>query len=391
MVAVRPDYFLLFYHSFFKQKHFNYILNKGKTMKRIGIASIALILITLSLQAMEQQDSLSVTIIDLNKSTSALPQIDNAIVSLFGATPRYSLFRHYKEVVENHFKQISDLYTKELALKKDPKMLRLKGISQTVKPVILHFQRAVTLDELSPVGKRYALFLKHGLNNTLLQENMEKLFSLASSMRKFLVQQYTTLGIENPQQYLIHIMMPCYFDDCAQYIQDGSLTYRGLYTFLLSCALFYQEFYQNLNNTSQPLKVLIVIPPLRYFKHMIEQAATKTSLTPEEKEQSIVELVNAEFLDTLKGNILYTLINADVPEVISLAKRFYQQGISRERMGPVPLTLYVAGKPTPCFHPYTLKRENKYLKGGESFVIAPHLLDYFEKEYKKREESKGAQ
>ncbi len=165
----------------------------------ILLKTIAVLCITISLQAMEQ--NFAVQIVDQNNGqTLAEHRIPGSLISVFGATPRYSSFVRFIELLREHLIQLNIHFSRSKRLKHVPRIIEhaMKSFRSTCAT-----SPAEVLDAL-PFQAKVDLFLRHGLKQRLLRENFKSLMGHAQGMTN----QETT------HNQLVHLFLPSYFDDC---------------------------------------------------------------------------------------------------------------------------------------------------------------------------------
>jgi hypothetical protein len=187
------------------------------------------------------------------------------------------------------------------------------------------------------------------------------------------------VNIKQDNTSLVHIMMPCYFNDISPLILSGSITYEMVYQFLLASANFYKHLYYKLGQELE-INIYILIPHIDYFKQLIESeehAVIYSDIQKDNRAQSIIDVINNEIISKIGRSHLYVLVNQNVEELKPVVKALYSLGTCSAHLGIVELPIYAGLSRTNIFTPYILKREKEYKDSKTSPLVTPEILKYF--------------
>lgn len=300
-------------------------------------------------------------IIDTNVGQSLPKEYNGDIqVSIFGATPRYSFYRMCMALLEKHLRELDQAYAKNT---------KLKGVHGRIKKVIKEIKLvhpAESLSEhfqkLSP-EERYELFFKIGFHQETLKQNITMLCGCAQE--NFIPQVKRHL--------MIHLLLPIYFDDCAEL----KPTDEELYAYLKASARFYQKSYQEVKNAPD---TIIYIPPLASFRRVLETSQTGT-LDPETKCAFLSACLYDELFSHITGADPLVLINQNTDQSKAVGKHLKEQkGVPNTRKKLVELQLMQGLKRTKSFTPYIMKlneTQTSRLAYKTSPLVTDTLRDYF--------------
>jgi hypothetical protein len=317
--------------------------------------------------------AIEVRVVDHNGHESIADYIkDVPVVSIFGATPRYSSFARYKQVLSDHSNKLIESYKKSR---------RLKGVNGTVKSVIKALVEEHGITNFADafdgmvLEQQMGMFLNLGLDQTILANNFTQLSNLASSVADTIKGKLPDIHIAGSSNHLIHVMLPCYFNDIGVYLQNGPLTYENLYSFLKIAAHFYKNYYEHTALKSD-LRVYIVIPPLDYFAKLVNSINSDESMTQDKKDESIADVLYEEVITQLDPSTTYILINQNPKEIDFVVHQLYKKGVDHKKVGKLVLPIFSGCSPTEVFNPYVLKREKVYQDYRESPLIRQGIISY---------------
>lgn len=293
------------------------------TIKVLTILSALL----LSAQTSAMQN---VLIIDHNEGQRLPDKIaDDALVSIFGATPRYSYFKRYMALLRHQLEAFNAAYNKGEV--KAFKRIMKRSKKANTGSLVEQFNRLSQEDQ-------FTLFFKIGFHRRRLSENVAALCKEANE---------TLAGQKAAKRLtMVHVLLPVYFSDCAEYKPSA----ETMHTFLKAIARFYQQRYKHVPDAPE---ILIYIPPLRYFEDVVKLPQAG-EFTQEVKEQLLCTLLKKEFFLPLKQSLPLVLINQDVPELKALATQLVQEGVEQKSIRLRKLILTANGKETTSFTPYIL-------------------------------------
>jgi hypothetical protein len=280
----------------------------------------------------------TISIVDQNEQQSLAHVIEPAsIVSIFGATPRYSQYERYMMLLKNNF----------IALKADfEKSKRLKGTDKLVKQCIYDinthcgFGAVVQLFSAEAEGARMRLFLENGIDQKVLQQNMKKLLNTAHAL-----QEGNTSSV-----HLVHVLLPSYFADLA-HLKHQQNTPDALHSFLRESALFYQKMYGRVG-PAYPLKITIFIPCIEHFVAILNQANTDV-------QQTNLGVLQTDIFDQIKSPKKMVLINQNMPDLERMITQLRQSRSEPFEGIGLPITNSMGHQST-IFNPYLLKPEKEY-------------------------------
>ncbi len=285
-----------------------------------------------------------VTIIDANANQKIEDTVaSNDVVCIFGATPRYSYFRSFKEEL---CKQVTAYIAQYRA---HP---RLKGVEGSLKPIIKElaeqFVNTSFEEQLNSCSNedQYNLFFHLGIQEQRLQDNFRELLETTHHASQQ-VKQKTSL--QGQTTSLVHVLLPCYFFDIAQDLEHKKITPEQLHTFLTSAAGFYKARYEDLKELNS-VNITLFIPPMSYFEKLLQDASDDV------KCDSITQVLFHEIMKQQNSHT-YLLINQRYEELQALAQRLYTLGMQKGKIALAELSLYVGAKTTPIFNPYLLSPE----------------------------------
>ena len=241
------------------------------------------------------------------------------------------------------------------------KSKRLKGVQKTIKQIMDRFKKAhpgSIAEQFRQLSQedQFTLFFKIGFDQKKLKENVTDLCLCAA--------EGGNLRLEGVKQYrMIHILLPIYFDDCAEYEPST----ETLHAFLIAVARFYREQYeqQNVSPEKGSLEVLIYIPPLKYFE---EVCAGK--VTEEAKEKLLCTVLKDELFLPMKRSLPLVLINQNASQLQALAHRLQSDGIQAENVRLVELVLMQKLQRTKSFTPYVLKLQ-EHRRTKVDYTVSP--------------------
>lgn len=314
-----------------------------------------LCLISISLSAMEESEhktnASSIEIIDFNHQSAKQIIESGSLITIFGATPKISRYEQYNRTLQAHLEQLQQYAEKNRLL---------KGVNRDIKNAFKNLREQyqqtkeagqnniITALTQLPLSQKYDQFFKFGFNKELLQDNMKQLLQQSSD-----------------SHYLIHILLPCYFGEIRERLQNGQMSYKQLHNFLQTSAQFYQQNYQEvistLPSTRQFPRVKVVIPHIDEFKTFINAPI-------QSREESIVAMTQTirngfiEHLSQGKNNT-YILIDQDYQEadlITKVAKSLTNTLTLSQPVQTKVLDLYDnRARKTVIFNPYLLKPEGE--------------------------------
>jgi len=292
------------------------------------------------------------------------------------------------EQIKQKIQQIEKASMKETQIKhvKNSK-IKLKGISKAETEAFINFiERYANLSDLLynlPIEAFYEMFFNLGINKNLLHKNIKTLLDTVQSITE------KTGNYPQKKIYLVHVMMPLYFNNSKSYFEQGLLNNNLIELFLIKLAEFYKELYKELcesQNIENNLKIIIVIPPIRYFENYILKQEISSHISHEirhrKQEKNTATLIKNEIIDKLSKSNTYVLANAHITGMNAIAQFLIKKDpCLTERILTVQIPLYDSTGRTPKgFTPYILNMRKKY-DFKQSPVINSNLFDYIESKF----------
>jgi hypothetical protein len=143
-------------------------------MKNINI--LKYFLLTFLILEISLLDAINLEIVDHNQDNETIAAYIGdtpSVVSIFGATPRYSFFAHFQETLANHLNDLVQVYKKSK---------RMKGVSRAIKETINNLIEghnieptifnALNFIKSQNFESQVDLFLNAGVNQKILSENV---------------------------------------------------------------------------------------------------------------------------------------------------------------------------------------------------------------------------
>ncbi|MBA3953785.1 hypothetical protein H0X48_00490 [Candidatus Dependentiae bacterium] len=316
-------------------------------------------IITLCLLTAFSLYSAQVTLVDYNQNDCLqyhLPTNPTSI-AIFGATPRYSFMLKYQQTLCEHIQGLNGIRAKSRLLKTVS-----RKVKRSFKELGLNigYENMYTYFATMPFDQLVDLFFNCAIDTAAIVENAATLLQSSTAP-------------------LLHILFPHYFDDCISFYKNGLLSEQQVYYFLLRSAYFYKDIYENLlksvtlNSTCCVQNITIVIPPLSYFKQVLE-----VEYKPELKNITIASLLYNLLFDTSLSAHRYILVNPIAEEIQPVATELYKRGVEAPYVQVQELKLYRQGSRSRTFTPYVLQLPKAPTQIRESVLICPDLLDYLQ-------------
>ncbi len=318
-------------------------------------------ILLIALFGLQAKGMTHVTIVNHNKEERLPAKVaGDTLVSIFGSTPRYSYFVRYMHLIKQLLQELEAAYAKNT---------RLKGISRrkTIKQLMDVFKKShpdrSLVEQLASlsVEDTCKLFFKIGIDHKELTYNVRHLCRLAAKGGDIKGHNHCLHGIT--QHLMIHMLLPIYFDDCAEHTPSR----EELQCFLQEGACFYRELYEKVPISPQ---ILIYVPPLRYFEEVVTQNGIQ--------QETLATLFTHEVLSIAQEHPT-VLINQNDEQSKALKEQLTKEGIDPTKILLSTLTLETAGRPTKSFTPYVLRfNEQRAVKTSllGSPLFCPELLEF---------------
>ncbi len=298
-------------------------------------------------------DKTTVKIFDHNSATHKEERLHAAIphgtlVSVFGATPRYSYFRQYMALINQQLKDLDAAYANNKRLSGVQNRKAVKRIVDRFKQAHPEGSLAEQFNKLSQEDQ-FRLFFKVGFDRKKLGYNVKDLCTLVAKGGDHRGHYH---GLERVKRTtMIHMLLPIYFDDCREY--DPSP--ETLHAFLLAIARFYQGLYDQIADAPE---ILIYLPPLNYFQELLA-LAKQGEVSKEAKDELVCRLIKNELFSSkgspIKESLPVVFINPSVRQLRALKDRLTNEGIDANNILLSKIALELAGKETKSFTPYLLR------------------------------------
>lgn len=307
-------------------------------LKKISLFFIALVPFN-TMQAMKEQSSTaSVSIVDYNAGESVNLGQSPATITVFGSTPRYSMYENFNTTLQSDINELATRYKPQgprgKCLKGAAKKARenLSNLVDALANVPQQNQRATkpTAEESEQLKQQslavavlrkqgiekltnfihhgsdkdhMKLFFKAGLNTETFKHNVQHLCDTIHAL-------HTTRNVP-AQEHLFHILLPLYFEDAPTLKEKSELAH----IFLKKAASTYKQLYtQTLSNSS--LKVHLVIPPLHYFVNTIKEGPQK-----DRHVDTTLKILHEEIIGQLQPNHHCILVDHNKNELQELLNR----------------------------------------------------------------------
>lgn len=332
--------------------------------------------------SMEEKGEFSITIVDENNNQNIAHYISDDTfqkIFIFGATPRLTRSDQCTEVLLNDLTQLTALYKKSK---------RMKGVDAKVKQCYQQlcndsgFDNTASLVNKLSKSHMFNLFFRIGINQDVLTENVARLVRTASTT--------------NSTPALIHVMLPCYFNDVKNY-DDATL-----HLFLQTSASFLKEIYTKaIKHISLPSystvlpHVFLLIPALNHFTSLIQSTQkinipdNYKSMEKIEKDKSIIDTLDKTIVQQLSRYHAYTLINPTAQGIQAIADTLSKKHptISVDTK-EIHLNNSSSLRTITTFIPYTLKLEKDYSNlFKQSLLVNQNLVLYYKERSEKSRDS----
>jgi hypothetical protein len=287
----------------------------------------------------------TVKVIDHNKGESLAAEIQSdMLVSIFGATPRYTFFKEYMNLLDKNLEELDAFYLKDKRLRGLQNRQAIKQQMDSLKKTnpqasIADLFKNLTFDE------QCTLFFIIGFDRKKLTNNVADLCTLAAKGGDSTGKNFCLEGVKG--HLMIHAVLPIYFDDCTK-DQPSAET---LHAFLQACAHFYETLYKQVKDTP-PIRVYI--PPLAYFEQMLE-LTKQGEVSTETKIELLATLIKDELIIPVKQSLPMVCINQNVEEMQALMNRLIHDGVDPGHLQLSKLNMYDGLKETLSFTPYIIK------------------------------------
>ena len=322
---------------------------------------LVILLITLSAHcsclSMETKPQCAVEIVDHNNAQSIKTFIDNepSIIGVFGATPRYSAFKHYTKTFQKDCTALLDQYKKDK---------RLKGVAGSTKEIVKSLEKEIDLAKFNSFIEtndhaKIDLFFSAGYEDSTLEENFSTLINATQSC-------FAKKNSSHKPAYLAHLLMPSYFVDAPE-LKNNEHAAEQLHTFLIKSALFYRTCYQNAV-PSDSFKPIIVIPHIEHFT----QAVNGQQLDKLEINLSVVQ---KDLINMLPAQHEIMLINQNKDELLPMINELQKKVPHQIGGAYLPIT-NKRGIPSTIFNSYLIKAENKQHTYQQSPLFTQNVVSF---------------
>jgi len=312
-----------------------------------------------------------VHIVDTTEGQSIRSAVGNdpAIISVFGATPRYSSFELYQRTLQEDCSQLLSLYDAFVKKQgKEPNTMKgaLRGVQTDIIKLMTELRErpglAAFRDDLVQLSDAefMQLFFAAGFHHETLAENISTL--LATAQRYFLEKRTDA----HEQFCLVHVFVPSYFADLA-HLRTMEHAPRILHQFLKHAANHYKRHYEPAA-AQVGFPICILIPPIKYFTAMMHAGACQRA-------QTDIVIVKREIVEQLNSSCQFALLDQGSKEKLDEMVAILQSAGTRDTVGvKIPLISKESGEETHTFNPYVLvppKKDDSSASKKRDFKSSP--------------------